>query len=81
MANRMAEKLERYDDIAKEFHLWLADRTFEHTNPVVVSGYTAQEIHRMNPSFDGAGVYNFMVTMREKPDIAKEIIAAGFPTK
>ena len=34
-----------------------------------------------NISMDGVGIYNFMVSLRERPDKAKRIIAEGFPRK
>jgi hypothetical protein len=30
---------------------------------------------------DGVGVYNFLISLRERPENAKKIIAAGFPRK
>ncbi|MDR2546410.1 MAG: hypothetical protein LBC96_02730 [Lachnospiraceae bacterium] len=49
--------------------------------PVTIEGYTAAAISALAPFMDGVGVYNFMVTLRERPDNAKRIIAEGFVRK
>jgi len=33
------------------------------------------------PFMDGVGIYNFLITLRERPENAKRIIAEGFPRK
>ena len=79
VAQMVAEKLCRYEDIKNEFLKWLETRSFDFDDPLVVSGYTAKDIAKMAPFMDGTGVYNFMVTLREKPDSAKQYIEEGFP--
>lgn len=81
VATLLAKSLEKYEDIKNEFSYWIDNNSFECNNPISVSGYTAKSIHEMAPHLDGAGVYNFMVTLRDKPEKAQEYIDNGFPTK
>ena len=77
----LAQSLEKYDDIKNEFINWINNDSFDGNNVISVNGYTAKDIHEMAPHLDGAGVYNFMVTLRDKPERAQEYIDNGFPTK
>lgn len=79
VATMLCEKVSRYDDIKSEFLEWLDKRNFNLDHAVTIEGYSAADIHRLAPFLDGIGVYNFLVTLREKPDFAKKIIAQGFP--
>ena len=72
------EKIKRYDDIYLEFVLWLHDRSFNFEKPLEVGGYTAKQLAELNPNFSGLGVYNFMVTLRERPEVAQRYIDEGF---
>lgn len=81
VAKILTETLVRYEDIKNEFCVWLEKRQFEEDNPIVIEGYSAKQIKELNPDFDVAGVYNFMVTLRENPKKGKEYIAKGFPKK
>lgn len=46
-----------------------------------IGGYTAKTIHEIAPQLVGIGVYNFLVTLRDDPEGAKEIIDEGFVVK
>lgn len=81
LANRTAKKITRYDDIRKEFESWIETRTYNVNNPIVIEGYTAQEIFKLAPFMDGLGVFNFMITLRDHPRRAKEYIDNGFSRK
>ena len=81
VAEVLAKSLEKYDDIKGEFIHWIDTNSFECDNSINIGGYTARMIHEMAPHLDGAGVYNFMVTLRERPDKAQDIIDKGFPIK
>lgn len=81
VAEALCSKVSKYDDIEKEFLEWLDRRSFDSTNPIIIEGYSAADIHKLAPFLDAIGVYNFMVTLREKPDFAKKIIAQGFPIR
>jgi hypothetical protein len=80
-AARTEKKLSKYEDIRIEFELWIKNKTYSTDNPLTVSGYTAQDICNLAPFMDGLGVFNFMVTLREDPEKAKEYIDGGFKRK
>jgi hypothetical protein len=81
VAVKIAASFERHDDIRAELEEWIARQEYVQDNPLTVEGYTAEMISRLAPFMDGVGVYNFMVTLRERPDNGKRIIAEGFPRK
>ena len=74
----MIDKIKKYDDIYDEFCYWLENRNYDRENPVTIAGYTAKQIFQLNPKLDGIGVYNFLITLRETPERAKEYIDSGF---
>jgi len=78
---RIMEPLERHGDIRAELEQWIEKQEYPQDNPLTVEGYTAEAIAKLAPFMDGVGVYNFMVSLRERPDNAKRIIAEGFPRK
>ena len=78
VASTITEKVCRHEDIKNEFLKWLERRNYDFDNPLTISGYTAKDIVKMAPFMDGIGVYTFMVTLREKPDKAKQYIEEGF---
>ncbi|MDR2447811.1 MAG: hypothetical protein LBD58_11100 [Treponema sp.] len=80
-AAKTASPFEKHNDIRAELEQWIETRSYPRDNPLVVEGYTAEMIARLAPFMDGVGVYNFLVTLRERPDNGKRIIAAGFPRK
>lgn len=75
---RLAE-FERNPDIAAEFEEWIQNGAGEYVNGVVIEGYTAKQIKELAQFMNGIGVYNFLVTLRENPEVAKKYIAEGFP--
>ena len=81
VAAKVSQSFERHDDIRAELENWITSKAYPQNTPVVVEGYTAEMISKLAPFMDGVGVYNFMVTLRERPDNAKSIIAVGFPRK
>lgn len=48
---------------------------------IKIEGYTAKKIHEIAPKLDASGVYQFMITLCENPQKAKEYIKKGFPRK
>ena len=81
VATKIVSPLERHNDIRAELEKWIEKQEYPKNNPLTVEGYTAEMISKLAPFMDGVGVYNFMVTLRERPDNAKRIIAEGFPRK
>ena len=80
-AVKIAAAFERHDDIRSELENWIAAKEYPKESPLTAEGYTAEMISKLAPFMDGVGVYNFMISLRERPENAKRIIAAGFPRK
>lgn len=81
VAAKISEPLAKHSDIRAELETWLESQEYPQDKPLTIEGYTAEMISKLAPFMDGVGVYNFLVTLRERPDNAKRIIAAGFPRK
>ena len=81
VAAKVSLPLEKHEDIRAELEKWIEQQEYPKSNPLTIEGYTAEMIASLAPFMDGVGVYNFMVTLRERPDNAKRIIAEGFPRK
>lgn len=79
-AKRNFVKLSKYDDIKTEFENWIETQQFSEQG-LQVEGYNALKISELAPFMNGVGVYNFLVTLRDDPNTAKQIIADGFPRK
>jgi hypothetical protein len=80
-ATKIASSFEKHDDIRTELEKWIEQQKYNQDNPLTIEGYTAEMISKLAPFMDGVGVYNFMITLRERPDNGKRIIAEGFPRK
>ncbi len=74
----IAEKLCKYDEIRDEFLKWVKTGSYDHEEPIDSQGVTAKEIHEIATHLDGVGVYTFMVTLRDEPELAEKIISDGF---
>ena len=81
VARILAKTIEKYPDIRNEFIYWLENRSFDVPNAVEINGYSAKQISEIAPFLDAAGVYNFMVTLRDSPEKAKDYIRNRFPRK
>lgn len=78
VAKTLAKKLCKYDDIRDEFLEWIKTHSYDFEHPISSKGYTAKQISEMAPFMNGAGVYNFMVSLRDEPDFAQQCIDEGF---
>ena len=81
VAVKIVSSFEKHDDIRFELENWIERQEYEQNNPLSIEGYTAEMISKLAPFMDGVGVYNFLVTLRERPDNGKRIIAEGFPRR
>jgi hypothetical protein len=81
VSTKIASPFERHDDIRAELEKWIDQKAYTQDNPLTIEGYTAEMISNLAPFLDGVGVYNFLISLRERPDTAKRIIAEGFPRK
>jgi len=75
------KSFERNPDIAAEFTEWLNTGKYKGKNPIKVEGYSAQDIVALADFLDGAGTFNFLITLRERPEKAKGYIKDGFKMK
>ena len=78
-AERLFKKVSKYEDIYSEFLSWIDNRKY--TNGIIVGDYSSEQIYELAPDLSGIGVYNFMVTLRDNPELAREIIQSGFKTQ
>lgn len=81
VAAKILSPFAKHDDIRTELKNWIEQREYTQDNPLIIEEYTAKTISELAPFMDGVGVYNFMITLRERPVVAKKIIADGFPRK
>jgi len=81
VAEKIIAPLEKHDDIKAELERWIDEQKYPQDNLLTIEGYTAEMISKLAPFMDGVGVFNFMVTLRERPENAKRIIADGFTRK
>lgn len=72
------EKISKYDDIRNEFLKWIKTGNYDFENPITSYGVTAKEIHEVATHLDGVGIYSFMATLRDEPELAEKIISDGF---
>ncbi|HBN83238.1 MAG TPA: hypothetical protein DDZ89_05285 [Clostridiales bacterium] len=73
---------EKYDiRYISTFILWLNTGKYQEENPIKVEGYSAHDIVELANFLDGAGVFNFLITLRERPEKAKGYIKDGFKIK
>jgi len=80
-AEKIAAPFGKHDDIRIELEEWIEKQSYPSASPLVVEGYTAEAISKLAVFMDGVGVYNFLISLRERPDNAKRIIAEGFVRK
>lgn len=81
VARILSKTLSKYSDIQSEFEYWIDNRNFNAPNALEIDGFTAKKINEIAPFLDAAGVYNFMVTLRDDPAKAQEYLKNGFPRK
>jgi len=81
VATKICSSFEQHNDILSELYYWIDTQMFPQDNPIIINGYTAEKIASLAPFMDGVGVYNFMITLRERPEYAEKTIADGFPRK
>lgn len=79
-AKRNSAKLSKYDDIKSEFETWIDTQEYP-IYGIEIEGYNAAKINDLASFMNGVGVYNFLVTLRDNPALAKQTIADGFPRK
>jgi len=80
VAPMMWAKVAKYEGIRAEFEEWLEKRKYRKTGAVEVNGWIAEKVAEAAPDLDGIGAFNFLVTLRDEPEVAAEIIENKFAT-
>ena len=75
------ESFKRNPDIAEEFSEWINTGKYKENNPIRIEGYSAKDIVNLAGFLNGAGAFNFLITLRERPEKAKGYIKEGFKLK
>lgn len=82
VASRMIMPFMKDPDIVCEFEYYLRKGEFVKDNPVVVEGYTAEELYsKYGDKLEIDSVFAFMCALRHNPKSALKMIEEGFPTK
>ena len=81
VAKIIYKDLTKYNDIFNEFTKYLVQKSYDIPEAINVEGYTAKQIHELNPNFTATGVYTFLKYLKDKPEEAKAVIKKGFPNK
>ena len=81
IAEKIASPFRMHDDIRTGLENWIEQRVYPQGDTLIVEGYTAKVIFKLAPFMDGVGVYNFLITLRERPDDGHRIISEGFRRK
>lgn len=79
VANVLTKTLIKYDDIKEGFVYYLKHRKYPEYPEI--SGYNPKQISDIQPELDAAGVFQFLVTLRDNPLKAEEYIKNNFARK
>lgn len=77
----MAKPWLKYDDIKNEFLYWWGNRNYDCPKPISTNCYAADSVAKIASHLDAAGVYGFMVTLRDNLTKAQKYVDNGFPRK
>lgn len=81
VANLLFNKITKHDDIYVSFLKWLDTRDYLLCDDIEVEGFTANIIKQKFPFFEGIGVFNILVDLRDNTQKTLEAIEKGFPRK
>jgi len=81
VAKKCFEDLSKYDDIFNEFTKYLVQKTYDLKDAISVNGYTAKQLHELQPTLTASGIYTFLQWLRDEPEKAQDVIRKGFPNK
>ena len=74
-------KLQRNEDILKEFEYWIQHNDYKKDGCVSIAGYTAEKLAMLSEFVNGEGAFMLLIELRESPDKALRRIANGFKMK
>lgn len=75
-ADESIEKISQHKDIYLEFAKYVSTRKFS-DNGVTACGYTAEALYEKYP-FSPLGAYNYLISLRQKPEQALNQLKKGF---
>ena len=80
IATQMCDKFELHPDIMEEVYSYVRNGTFREENPVVVEGYTAKMLEE-NTYLKPIGAFNYLIYLRNKPEIALKRLRDELPVR
>ena len=80
LASQMCDKFEKHPDIMKELVEYINTEMFTEVNPVTVEGYTAKML-KETTYLKPVGAFNYLIYLRNKPEIALDKLRKGLPLK
>lgn len=80
LAERNFNRITKHDDIKNEFESCIKDGNIPDEG-IIVEGYSAKDIQKLAPFMNWLGIYNFLISLRDKPEEAKQSIEVGFKIK
>jgi hypothetical protein len=81
LINQKMSKLQKHEDILKEFEYWIESKSYKTEDTVTVNEYTAQKLAELSEFIDGEGAFMLLIELRENPDRAMRRISEGFRMK
>jgi len=80
LASQMCDKFEKHPDIMEELVQYILTGKFVEKDPVTVEGYTAQML-KDTTYLKPVGAFNYLIYLRNKPEIALDKLKKGLPLK
>ena len=80
LASQMCDKFEKHPDIMKELVNYIQTGEFLAENSVTVEGYTAKML-KETTYLKPVGAFNYLIYLRNKPEIALENLKKGLPVR
>ncbi len=80
LASQMCDKFEKHSDIMRELYQYIQTGKFVSDDPVTVEGYTA-EMLEASTYLKPVGAFNYLIYLRNKPEIALDKLKKGLPLK
>lgn len=74
------DMLDRHSDIKSELEYWLLNKAYKQDG-IVVEDFSAENLAAKSKYLNGEGAFMMLIQLREKPDVAKKLIASGFKMK
>ena len=80
LADRNFNRITKYEDLKDEFEACIKSGSIPNDG-IIVEGYSAKDIQTLAPFMNWLGIYNFLISLRDDPEKAKQNIEDGFKIK